>query len=202
MGTVAGRADPSQAGETITGGEGGGVQPAQGIAPNERSFATDLLPRVAEVAEILAVGAWAVDHYCENGELPHVRMNNSERPTRERPSPDVIRRWTTRCLRVTPLLSWTYSPQSLAVPAKTDISPSVAPDRCRRAAEKSLSPYRERGVATPLASEPPSRSWRPSSCRAHQPRRSDDTCAKLGDDGTQARDRRLAESPSCNSNSS
>lgn len=55
---------------------------------------------------MLAVGAWAVDQYCENGELPHVRMNNSirirpsdlqefiaarvtipEKPRRHRPKP-------------------------------------------------------------------------------------------------------------------
>jgi excisionase family DNA binding protein len=34
------------------------------------------LLRVAEVAEILAVGAWAIYQYCESGELPHVRMTN------------------------------------------------------------------------------------------------------------------------------
>ena len=44
METVAGGADPSQAGETITGGEGDGVQPSQGFAGNERNFTTHLLP--------------------------------------------------------------------------------------------------------------------------------------------------------------
>ena len=39
----------------------------------------DRLLRVAEVAEQLAVGAWAVYQMCENGELPHVRINNSIR---------------------------------------------------------------------------------------------------------------------------
>ena len=44
MGDVAGGADPSQAGETIAGGEGDGVQPSQGFAANERNFTTHLLP--------------------------------------------------------------------------------------------------------------------------------------------------------------
>ena len=44
MGAVAPDADPSQAGETITSGEGGGVQPSQPFAANERNFTTHLLP--------------------------------------------------------------------------------------------------------------------------------------------------------------
>ena len=44
MDTVARGADPSQAGETITGGEGPGVQPSQAFAANERDFTTHLLP--------------------------------------------------------------------------------------------------------------------------------------------------------------
>jgi len=44
MGDVAGGADPSQAGETITGGESAGVQPSQGFAANERNSTTHLLP--------------------------------------------------------------------------------------------------------------------------------------------------------------
>src|SRR6478735_216907 len=44
MDTVAPGADPSQAGETITGGEGAGVQSSQGFAANERNFTTHLLP--------------------------------------------------------------------------------------------------------------------------------------------------------------
>jgi excisionase family DNA binding protein len=39
----------------------------------------DRLLRVAEVAEQLAVGAWAVYRFCEDGVLPHVRINNSIR---------------------------------------------------------------------------------------------------------------------------
>jgi excisionase family DNA binding protein len=39
----------------------------------------DRLLRVAEVAEHLAVGAWAVYKLCEDGDLPHVRINNSIR---------------------------------------------------------------------------------------------------------------------------
>jgi excisionase family DNA binding protein len=39
----------------------------------------DRLLRVAEVAEQLAVGAWAVYRLCETGELAHVRINNSIR---------------------------------------------------------------------------------------------------------------------------
>lgn len=39
----------------------------------------DRLLRVAEVAELLAVGAWAVYKLCEDEELPHVRINNSIR---------------------------------------------------------------------------------------------------------------------------
>ena len=39
----------------------------------------DRLLRVAEVAEQLAVGAWAVYKLCEDGDLPHVRINNSIR---------------------------------------------------------------------------------------------------------------------------
>ena len=35
--------------------------------------------RVAEVAEMLGVGAWAIHRFCENGDLPHVRINNSIR---------------------------------------------------------------------------------------------------------------------------
>ena len=44
METVAGGADPSQTGETITGGEGGAVQPSQPFAEKTKSFATHLLP--------------------------------------------------------------------------------------------------------------------------------------------------------------
>jgi excisionase family DNA binding protein len=39
----------------------------------------DRLLRVAEVAEQLAVGAWAVYKFCEDEDLPHVRINNSIR---------------------------------------------------------------------------------------------------------------------------
>ena len=39
----------------------------------------DRLLRVAEVAEQLAVGAWAVYKLCEDEDLPHVRINNSIR---------------------------------------------------------------------------------------------------------------------------
>ena len=44
MGTVAPGADPSQAGETITSGEGAGVQPSQAFTANEGNFTTHLLP--------------------------------------------------------------------------------------------------------------------------------------------------------------
>ena len=44
MGTVAPDADPSQAGETITSGEGAGVQPSQGFTANRENFTTHLLP--------------------------------------------------------------------------------------------------------------------------------------------------------------
>jgi excisionase family DNA binding protein len=37
------------------------------------------LLRVTEVAEMLAVGDWALYQYCENGELPRFRLNNSIR---------------------------------------------------------------------------------------------------------------------------
>jgi len=39
----------------------------------------DRLLGVAEVAAMLAVGAWAIYGLCENGDLPHVRINNSIR---------------------------------------------------------------------------------------------------------------------------
>ena len=39
----------------------------------------DRLLRVAEVAGLLVVGAWAVYKLCEDEELPHVRINNSIR---------------------------------------------------------------------------------------------------------------------------
>jgi excisionase family DNA binding protein len=39
----------------------------------------DRLLGVAEVAEQLAVGAWAVYKLCEDGDLAHVRINNSIR---------------------------------------------------------------------------------------------------------------------------
>jgi len=39
----------------------------------------DRLLRVGEVAELLAVGVWAVYRFCETGELAHVRINNSIR---------------------------------------------------------------------------------------------------------------------------
>jgi excisionase family DNA binding protein len=39
----------------------------------------DRLLKIAEVAEMLAVGAWRVYQVCESGELPHVRINNSIR---------------------------------------------------------------------------------------------------------------------------
>jgi len=76
------------------GAQAGGVgAEAQGAAktPPKRSTAPtladlqglwggrDRLLRVDEVAELLAVGAWAVYQMCENGELPHVRINNSIR---------------------------------------------------------------------------------------------------------------------------
>jgi excisionase family DNA binding protein len=37
------------------------------------------LLKVAEVAEQLAVGAWRIYQLCEDGELPHIRINNSIR---------------------------------------------------------------------------------------------------------------------------
>ena len=39
----------------------------------------DRLLGVAEVAEMLAVGAWAIYQFCENGDLLHARINNSIR---------------------------------------------------------------------------------------------------------------------------
>jgi excisionase family DNA binding protein len=39
----------------------------------------DRLLRVAEVADRLAIGAWAVYRLCEDGELRHVRITNSIR---------------------------------------------------------------------------------------------------------------------------
>jgi excisionase family DNA binding protein len=59
MGTVVDGADPSQAGGTITGGEGDGVQPSQGFAANERNFTTHLLPEsgTASGATTATVGA-------------------------------------------------------------------------------------------------------------------------------------------------
>jgi excisionase family DNA binding protein len=39
----------------------------------------DQLLRVGEVAEHLAVGAWRIYQLCEDGDLPHVRINNSIR---------------------------------------------------------------------------------------------------------------------------
>jgi excisionase family DNA binding protein len=39
----------------------------------------DRLLRVAEVAEHLGVGVWRIYQLCEDGELPHVRINNSIR---------------------------------------------------------------------------------------------------------------------------
>jgi excisionase family DNA binding protein len=44
MDTVVDRDDPSQAGERITGGAGGSVQPSQPFAGKTKSFATYLLP--------------------------------------------------------------------------------------------------------------------------------------------------------------
>jgi excisionase family DNA binding protein len=44
METVAAGADPSQAGERITGEEGGSVQPSQPFTEKTKSFATHLLP--------------------------------------------------------------------------------------------------------------------------------------------------------------
>jgi excisionase family DNA binding protein len=39
-----------------------------------------LLPfGVVEVAEHLAVGSWRIYRLCEDGELPHIRINNSIR---------------------------------------------------------------------------------------------------------------------------
>jgi len=59
MGTIAGGADPSQPGETITGGEGAGFQPSQGFAANERNSTTHLLPESGSApgATIAPVGA-------------------------------------------------------------------------------------------------------------------------------------------------
>lgn len=63
---------------------------APGTAPRVRTTPTTrdlvsycggrnrLLP-IAGGAEVLAVAAWAVYHYFESGELPHVRMTNSIR---------------------------------------------------------------------------------------------------------------------------
>jgi excisionase family DNA binding protein len=39
----------------------------------------DRLLNVAEVAEKLSVGAWRIYQLCEDGQLPHVRINNSIR---------------------------------------------------------------------------------------------------------------------------
>jgi hypothetical protein len=39
----------------------------------------DRLLRVADVAEQLAIGAWAVYRLCEDVDLPHVRINNAIR---------------------------------------------------------------------------------------------------------------------------
>jgi excisionase family DNA binding protein len=76
------------------GAQAGGVgAEAQGAAKTPRARSTaatladlqvlwggrDRLLRVAEVAEQLAVGAWAVYKLCEDGDLPHVRINNSIR---------------------------------------------------------------------------------------------------------------------------
>ena len=57
METVAGGADPSQAGEMITGGEGGPVQPSQPFSEKTRDFGTpDLLPNPVIALEPKGVG--------------------------------------------------------------------------------------------------------------------------------------------------
>jgi excisionase family DNA binding protein len=72
------------------GGAGAEGQGAAKTAPARSTAATladlqvlwggrDRLLRVGEVAEQLAVGAWAVYKLCEDGDLPHVRINNSIR---------------------------------------------------------------------------------------------------------------------------
>jgi excisionase family DNA binding protein len=72
------------------GGGGAGPQGGAGARPRASTAATlgdlqmlwggrDRLLRVAEVAEQLAVGAWAVYKLCEDGDLSHVRINNSIR---------------------------------------------------------------------------------------------------------------------------
>src|SRR5258707_152115 len=51
MGSVVDGAEPSQGGETITGGEGDAVQPSQRFAPDTRKFTTHLLPHSRSVSE-------------------------------------------------------------------------------------------------------------------------------------------------------
>ena len=51
METIADGTDGSQDGVTITGGEGGSVQPSQPVAANTKSFTTHLLPDAPGVAQ-------------------------------------------------------------------------------------------------------------------------------------------------------
>jgi excisionase family DNA binding protein len=86
---------PNSAGTSARGGAPGaaeeqGAELAQKTRPRPSSAPTladlrvlwggrDRLLKVAKVAEQLAVGAWRIYQLCEDGELPHVRINNSIR---------------------------------------------------------------------------------------------------------------------------
>jgi len=91
MGTVAGGADLSQAGETITGGEGDGVQPSQGFAANERNFTTHLLPEPGT-----APGATGAPTGARSDELPgwgHVAPGTAPRVRTTPATADLVSYW-------------------------------------------------------------------------------------------------------------
>ena len=111
MGDVAGAADPSQAGETITGGEGAGVQPSQGFVANERNFTTHLLPESGS-----APGATSARVGPPSDEVPgwgHVAPGTAPRVRTTPTTADLVSYWGGRYR----LLRVKEAAEQLAVPA-------------------------------------------------------------------------------------
>ena len=91
MGTIAPGAERSQAGETITSGEGGGVQPSQGFAANERNFTTHLLPESGT-----APGATSAPVGARSDEVPgwgHVAPGTAPRVRTTPTTADLVSYW-------------------------------------------------------------------------------------------------------------
>jgi len=111
MGTIAPGSEPSQAGETITGWEGAGVQPSQGFAGNERNFTTHLLPEPGT-----APGATSARKGPPSDEVPgwgHVAPGTAPRVRTTPTTADLVSYWGGRYR----LLRVKEAAEQLAVPA-------------------------------------------------------------------------------------